>query len=81
MRSVDSVGEITVQLRYATIVLILRSLPPLYLCCCQGSFRRSCEETMRVLRLNSEMLLTVLEVFLVDPLYKVRCDQVNETFK
>eukprot|EP00472_Partenskyella_glossopodia_P011822 CAMPEP_0197537620 /NCGR_PEP_ID=MMETSP1318-20131121/57423_1 /TAXON_ID=552666 /ORGANISM="Partenskyella glossopodia, Strain RCC365" /LENGTH=353 /DNA_ID=CAMNT_0043095827 /DNA_START=274 /DNA_END=1335 /DNA_ORIENTATION=- len=36
----------------------------------EGVFRRCCEETMRVLRDNKEMLLTVLEVFLHDPLYK-----------
>ncbi len=36
----------------------------------EGVFRRCCEETMRVLRQNEEMLLTVLEVFVHDPLYK-----------
>jgi len=36
----------------------------------EGTFRKSAEQTMRVLREKKEMLLTVLEVFLVDPLYK-----------
>jgi len=36
----------------------------------EGVFRRCCEETMRVLRKNKEMLLTVLEVFVHDPLYR-----------
>jgi phosphatidylinositol kinase/protein kinase (PI-3 family) len=36
----------------------------------EGVFRRCCEETMRVLRANEEMLLTVLQVFVHDPLYK-----------
>ena len=36
----------------------------------EGAFRKSAEETMRVLRQKQEMLLTVLEVFLWDPLYK-----------
>ncbi|GIL62720.1 hypothetical protein Vafri_16889, partial [Volvox africanus] len=36
----------------------------------EGPFRRSCEETMRVLRSNAESLLTVLEVVLHDPLHK-----------
>ena len=35
----------------------------------EGVFRRCCEGTLRVLRTNKEMLLTVLEVFLHDPLY------------
>jgi ataxia telangiectasia mutated family protein len=35
----------------------------------EGVFRRCCEETMRVLRANSEQILTLLEVFLHDPLY------------
>lgn len=38
----------------------------------EGGFRTAAEETMRVMRDNREMMLTVLEVFLVDPLYKVR---------
>jgi len=37
----------------------------------EGTFRRGAEESLRVLRENRHMLLTVLEVFLVDPLYKV----------
>lgn len=36
----------------------------------EGVYRRCCEETMRVLRQNQEMMLTVLEVFLHDPLYQ-----------
>lgn len=36
----------------------------------EGPMRRSCEETNKVLRLNKEALLTVVEVFIHDPLYK-----------
>lgn len=32
--------------------------------------RRSCEETLRVLRAHKESLLTIVEVFIHDPLYK-----------
>lgn len=34
-----------------------------------GIFRKTCEESMSVLRKNSEYFLTVLEVFTSDPLY------------
>lgn len=34
-----------------------------------GAFSRGCEETMRVLRQNSEILFTLLDVFRYDPLY------------
>jgi hypothetical protein len=34
-----------------------------------GTFRRSSEQTIRVLRANSDLILTVLEVFKHDPLY------------
>ena len=37
----------------------------------EGTFRKGAEESMRVLRDNREMLLTVLEVFFVDPLARV----------
>ena len=37
---------------------------------CEGSFRRSCEEVLKVLRDNSSYLLTILEVIIHDPLYK-----------
>ena len=36
----------------------------------EGSFRRSCEEVLRVLRDQAPRLLTILEVVLHDPLYK-----------
>ena len=36
----------------------------------EGVFRKCCEEVMRVLRSNREFLLTILEVFLHDPLYR-----------
>ncbi len=35
----------------------------------EGVFRRCAEETLRVLRENSEVFLTVLEVFKHDPLH------------
>ena len=35
----------------------------------EGIFRRGCEETMRVLRKESDLLFTLLEVFKHDPLY------------
>jgi ataxia telangiectasia mutated family protein len=37
---------------------------------CEGSFRRSCEEVMKVLRANASHMLTILEVIIHDPLYK-----------
>lgn len=37
---------------------------------CEGIFRRCCEETMRVLRSSHELLLTIMEVFIHDPLFK-----------
>ncbi len=36
---------------------------------CEGVFRRCCEETMKVLRDNEEMLMTLLAVLVHDPLY------------
>lgn len=36
----------------------------------EGVFRRCCEETLRVLRNHRESLITILEVFLHDPLYR-----------
>ncbi|XP_077289269.1 serine/threonine-protein kinase tefu [Arctopsyche grandis] len=35
----------------------------------EGVFKRSCEKTMDVLKSNQEILLTILEVLLCDPLY------------
>ena len=35
----------------------------------QGVFQRCAEETLRVLREDSEVILTVLEVFKYDPLH------------
>jgi len=40
------------------------------ICGTEGTFRRCCEETLKVLRENNESLLTILEVFLHDPLYR-----------
>lgn len=36
----------------------------------EGVMRRCCEETLRVLRASKESVLTVIEVFIHDPLYK-----------
>ncbi|ERN06689.1 hypothetical protein AMTR_s00058p00205060 [Amborella trichopoda] len=36
----------------------------------EGVFRRCCEETLLVMRTNKEALLTIIEVFIHDPLYK-----------
>lgn len=36
----------------------------------EGTFERCCEETLKVLRANSEVLLTICEVFIHDPLYQ-----------
>ncbi|KAG5880543.1 hypothetical protein JTB14_026776 [Gonioctena quinquepunctata] len=35
----------------------------------EGIFRRSCENTMEVLRKNAQTIITILEVLLYDPLY------------
>ena len=35
----------------------------------EGTFRRCCEETMRVLRESKDDILTILEVLTHDPLY------------
>lgn len=35
----------------------------------EGLFRKSCEKTMEVLRANAQIILTILEVLLYDPLY------------
>ena len=36
----------------------------------EGVFRRCCEETMNVLRENHASLITIVEVFIHDPLYR-----------
>ncbi|GMY24943.1 serine/threonine-protein kinase ATM isoform X1 [Fagus crenata] len=36
----------------------------------EGVFKRCCEETLSVMRTNKEALLTIVEVFIHDPLYK-----------
>ena len=36
----------------------------------EGTFERCCEESLKVLRENSEVLLTICEVFIHDPLYQ-----------
>ena len=38
-------------------------------CGVEGVMRRCCQETLRVLRLNRESLMTIIEVFVHDPLY------------
>ena len=35
----------------------------------EGTFRRSCETTLNILRTNKEGIMTILEVLLFDPLY------------
>jgi hypothetical protein len=37
---------------------------------CEGTFRRSCEEVLRVLRDHAPQIMTILEVVIHDPLYK-----------
>jgi len=37
---------------------------------CEGSFRRACEEVLRVLRAHALQIMTILEVVIHDPLYK-----------
>eukprot|EP01029_Cantina_marsupialis_P018207 TRINITY_DN4165_c0_g2_i2.p1 TRINITY_DN4165_c0_g2~~TRINITY_DN4165_c0_g2_i2.p1 ORF type:complete len:690 (-),score=186.07 TRINITY_DN4165_c0_g2_i2:220-2289(-) len=39
-------------------------------CGTEGTFRRLCEETMRVLRANPAVLLTIIEVFVHDPMFQ-----------
>ncbi|KAB2013879.1 hypothetical protein ES319_D09G187000v1 [Gossypium barbadense] len=36
----------------------------------EGVFRKCCEETLSVMRTNKEALMTIIEVFIHDPLYK-----------
>lgn len=36
----------------------------------EGVMRKCCEETLRVLRVHKESLLTIVEVFIHDPLYR-----------
>ncbi len=36
----------------------------------EGTFKKSCEEVLRALRMNSAQILTILEVVIHDPLYK-----------
>lgn len=38
----------------------------------EGTFKKCCEESLRVLRLNTPLLLTILEVVIHDPFYKWR---------
>uniref|UniRef100_A0A0W0G7G9 non-specific serine/threonine protein kinase n=1 Tax=Moniliophthora roreri TaxID=221103 RepID=A0A0W0G7G9_MONRR len=44
----------------------------------EGSFRNTCEITMKVLRDNKESLMAVLEAFVYDPLISWRLMQTNE---
>ena len=46
---------------------------------CEGTFRRSCEEVLRVLRDHTMSLLTILEVVIHDPLYKWSLSPVTAT--
>jgi PI-3-kinase-related kinase SMG-1 len=41
----------------------------------EGSFRINCEHTLRVLRQNKEILLTLLEAFVYDPLVDWTADK------
>jgi FKBP12-rapamycin complex-associated protein len=43
----------------------------------EGSFRKTCEVTMQVLRANKESLMAVLEAFVYDPLINWRLMQTN----
>jgi phosphatidylinositol kinase/protein kinase (PI-3 family) len=43
----------------------------------EGVFRRCCESTLRVMRLNTEGLIMLLEVFLYDPLCMWRLDSAK----
>lgn len=43
----------------------------------EGSFRRTCEISMRVLRDNKESLMAVLEAFVYDPLINWRLMQAE----
>jgi ataxia telangiectasia mutated family protein len=38
----------------------------------EGTFRKCCEEVLRVLRVNTSLLLTILDVVIHDPFYKWR---------
>jgi serine/threonine-protein kinase mTOR len=44
----------------------------------EGSFRRTCEITMEVLRANKESLMAVMEAFVYDPLINWRLMQTDE---
>ena len=46
----------------------------------EGVFRRCCEETMRILRARHSALLTILEVFIHDPLYRWALDPLAVQF-
>jgi phosphatidylinositol kinase/protein kinase (PI-3 family) len=46
----------------------------------QGVFQRCAEETLRVLRSDSEVVLTVLEVFKYDPLHSWCVDRRPHPF-
>lgn len=43
----------------------------------EGSFRKTCEITMHVLRANKESLMAVLEAFVYDPLINWRLMQAE----
>ena len=47
----------------------------------EGMFRRSCEETMRVLRLNKDALMSVLETFVHDPLLEWKGKKVGSVMR
>ena len=37
---------------------------------CEGTFRKTCEEVLKVLRDNTQQIMVILEVVMHDPLYK-----------
>jgi len=42
---------------------------PIGVCGVNGVFRKTCEKTMEILKLNEKTLTTILEVLLYDPMY------------
>lgn len=44
-------------------------LAPMGICGANGVFKKSCETTMTILRRHQDVITTILEVLLYDPLY------------
>lgn len=44
-------------------------LAPMGICGANGVFKKSCETTMSILRRHQDVITTILEVLLYDPLY------------